>query len=56
VKVLLIILCVILFCIWLPWNIAQVEKGYTDCEKKGGVLYHARGEREICIDKKSVIK
>lgn len=55
-KSILIIVGVVLFCIWLPWNIAQVDKGIADCEKKGGVLYHARGEREICIDKKSVIK
>lgn len=54
-KAFAIIICIILFCIWLPWNIAQVEKGHTDCEKKGGVLYHARGEQEICIDKRSVI-
>ena len=51
-----IICAIILFIIWLPWNITQVEKGHTDCEKKGGVLYHARAEQEICIDKRSVIK
>lgn len=55
-KAFAIIVGVVLFFIWLPWNIAQVEKGHTDCEKKGGVLYHPRGEQEICIDKKSVIK
>lgn len=55
-KVFAIICAIILFCIWLPWNISQVEKAHIGCEKKGGVLYHPRGEQEICIDKKSVIK
>jgi hypothetical protein len=56
VKYFAIAIGIMLFCVWLPWNISQVEKGHTDCEKKGGVLYHARGEQEICIDKRSVIK
>lgn len=55
-KVIGALIVLLLLFIWLPWNIAQVDKGISDCEKKGGVLYHARGEREICIDKRSVIK
>lgn len=55
-KVIGVLIVLLLLCVWLPWNIAQVDKGVADCEKKGDVLYHARGESTICIDKKSVIK
>lgn len=55
-KILLTCVLVILFCIWLPWNIEQVNKHDADCNKKGGVLIHPRGQEAFCMDKKAVLK